>query len=757
MTNPGRQTDADASERTDAWFRLGPFALLLALILVAAFSRVFFGAESFFFRDFGIFGYPLAWHHAVSFWRGELPLWNPYNNCGLPFLAQWNTLVLYPGSLIYLLLPLPWSLNFFCLAHLFLGGLGMYILARRWTGSSFAACVAGMAFALNGLMLSSLKWPNNIAVLGWMPWVVWLVERAWRERGRIWPAALAGATQMLAGTPELILMTWFLLAALWLGQCVGGSIPRKAMAARFLGVILIVALLCSAQLLPFLQLLSESQRGSQFGAVTWSMPWWGLANFLVPLFRCVRSYQGVFTQYDQYWISSYYTGVGLLIVALWGVWRVRRRRVWLLAGLALFFLLLASGETGGVYRLLHWMIPPLGFMRFPIKFVSLVLFLLPLLAAFAVAHWESLPADARPRAAKQLLVLGALALLAIVALLVIERLYPGPADDWPATWKTAAWRGVFLLVMGVCLWASERAVLPRKQALMRLALLMLMAVDVLTHAPWQNPTVPLWTTEPGLAEVVPRPTLGVSRAMMSPASEAQLDHWMPDDPVRDYTASRLGLFCNCNLLDQIPKVDGFYSLYLDRTALFVRTLYGATNASYPRLNAFLGVSQLTAENRMVFWYEQTNNLPLITAGQRPVFASGNDAFKAMTAPDFASQETLFLPLEARSSVTATNRARARVISSRWTTHEVEAEVEAAQPAWVVVAQSFYPCWRAYVDRRPAALWRANVAFQAVEVPAGRSHVRWVYEDTRTRMGLGISIATFLLGSVQWLRTRHRSG
>jgi hypothetical protein len=68
-----------------------------------------------------------------------MPLWNPLNNCGMPFLAQWNTLSLYPLSLIYLLLPMPWSLGIFCLAHLFLAGMGMYYLAFRWTGHRLAA------------------------------------------------------------------------------------------------------------------------------------------------------------------------------------------------------------------------------------------------------------------------------------------------------------------------------------------------------------------------------------------------------------------------------------------------------------------------------------------------------------------------------------------------------------------------------------------------------------------------------------------
>ncbi|MFA6544741.1 MAG: hypothetical protein WCS99_09970, partial [Limisphaerales bacterium] len=72
-------------------------------------------------------------------------------------------MTLYPGSLCYLLLPLPWSLGLFMLLHLWLGGLGAYAVARRWTGMNFAAAVAGVAYAFHGLMQQSLMWPNNIA------------------------------------------------------------------------------------------------------------------------------------------------------------------------------------------------------------------------------------------------------------------------------------------------------------------------------------------------------------------------------------------------------------------------------------------------------------------------------------------------------------------------------------------------------------------------------------------------------------------
>src|SRR6185436_1801977 len=210
-----------ASVATDAWFTRWKLLLLIAAFVVIAFPSVVIGTNSFFYRDMGQFGYPLAQFHREAFWRGEVPFWNPLNNCGLPFFAQWNTLVLYPGSLIYLLLPLPWSLNVFCLAHLFLGGLGAYFLARHWTHDSLAASVAGIVFAFNGLGLNCLMWPNNIAALGCMPWVVLWTEQACQAGGRkLVLAALVGAAQMLSGAPEFIMATWLFTAALIVGQSV---------------------------------------------------------------------------------------------------------------------------------------------------------------------------------------------------------------------------------------------------------------------------------------------------------------------------------------------------------------------------------------------------------------------------------------------------------------------------------------------------------------------------------------------------------
>src|SRR5690348_13358911 len=98
-TARGTATEACSA---DVWLSPGRFTLFLALLIAATFPAVLLGSQTFVFRDYGLFGYPLAFFHRESFWRGELPLWNPLSHCGVPFLAQWNTMVLYPPALIYL-------------------------------------------------------------------------------------------------------------------------------------------------------------------------------------------------------------------------------------------------------------------------------------------------------------------------------------------------------------------------------------------------------------------------------------------------------------------------------------------------------------------------------------------------------------------------------------------------------------------------------------------------------------------------------
>ena len=53
------------------WVTPGRFALVLAVALFAAFPSVLLGLHAFFYRDFGVLGYPFVAYHHETFWRGE--------------------------------------------------------------------------------------------------------------------------------------------------------------------------------------------------------------------------------------------------------------------------------------------------------------------------------------------------------------------------------------------------------------------------------------------------------------------------------------------------------------------------------------------------------------------------------------------------------------------------------------------------------------------------------------------------------------
>jgi hypothetical protein len=648
-------------------------------------------------------------------------------------------------------------------------------------------------------------WPSHIATLSWMPWVVLAVELAWREGGRkIILAAFAGALQMLAGGPEIIFLTWILLLALWIQQFVKGESSRIAMFWRLPLVVALVIALAAVQLLPFLDLAAHSQRSAGYADTRWSMPGWGWANFLVPMAFGRTWTEGVFFQNGQYWTSSYYLGIGALWLALLAVWTVRDRRVWLLGALAMVALIFALGENTFVYSALRKIIPLLSLMTYPIKYIIFVAFSAPLLAAFALAQFYSLSSTkggegrgekadcsktqipspppspgfgatsqpsprfggAREKTfspqhfqTSRLLAIGAILLTLIAGILFWAWRFPFLTDDVHTILLNGSSRAAFLILTGVLLFALTRKHTPALRRIAPLVLIFTAWLDVYTHEPAQNPAVPPTVYELNLTRarlaMQPQPALGESRAMVTPTAAMDFIHFALSDPKNNYLAKRLGYCANCNLLDAVPKVDGFFSLVPRESDGLISLLYGATNANFPRLNDFMGVSQITAPDEFFHWQPRRTFLPLVTAGQKPVFLDDPGTLRALTQPDFDGDKMVYLPSEAKSLVTVTNQTAARVLSSQFKTQRVDIEVEAAEPSLVVVAQTYYHNWRVYVDDQPAHLLRANYAFQALQVPAGRHQVRLVYEDRVFLFGAAVSVCMVVncLIFLRWLSRR----
>jgi len=738
----------------NAWFTAWRFTVALALVIFLVFPEVVLNSSSFVYRDFGLFGYPLAFHFRESFWHGEVPLWNPFNNCGLPFLAQWNTMVCYPASLIYLLLPLPWSLNLFCLLHLLLAGVTMYLLAFRWTGSGLAASMAGFAFAFSGSVLSTLIWPNYIATLAWTPAVLLCCERARHEGGRwLVIAALVGTMQMLSGTPELILFTWLMVLALSAGDLWQNRAFRFRALGRLLTVVVLVSGLSAVQLFPFLDLFVHSHRDTNFSTGAYATPFSGLANYIVPLFRTTPG--DAHFQPEQFCVSSLYAGIGVLALALWALIRVREGRVRLLGVILFVSIWLALGDKAGLYAWLRETCPGANFMRYPVKCALMGSFLFPLLAAFGLKEWLTSSSSRRklPQWSTQL---GAALALVLVAIVLVAFFRPLHETDWQATWHSALSRSLFLGSAAAALWGLAVSQEEKKRLACGLALLTVVMLDGITHTPSQNPVVPpsVYARElPTLEQMEPKPALGRSRALLNLTALDGFHNKGVSDPAANFLIRRVGLFENCNLIDRVPKVDGFYALYLpwERDVHF--RLYDEQGEARTNLADFLGACQVTSQADILEWTPRYDPMPFITAGQQPIFLEPSGTLDALMRDTFNPRATVLLPLSARASLTATNHGSCHVLSSQVSVHEIRASTEAAEPALVVISQAHYHWWKARVDGQPTAIMSANHAFQAIEVPAGKHEIQLVYRDQSFVVGLILTLLTLAgtAGFWWWLR------
>jgi hypothetical protein len=87
---------------------------------------------------------------------------------------------------------------------------------------------------------------------------------------------------------------------------------------------------------------------------------------------------------------------------------------------------------------------------------------------------------------------------------------------------------------------------------------------------------------------------------------------------------------------------------------------------------------------------------------------------------------------------------------------LQLKVTTEQPALLVLAESYYPGWVAWVDGAPAEIYRTDIAFRGVAVPAGSHTVRMEFRPAILPISIAVSVGTALLlgllwGSQSWLR------
>ena len=146
------------------------------------FGPALVGRSTFAFRDAAHYYHPLFEYERQEWGAGRPPLWNPWENAGVPLVGETTSSVFYPGKLIF---ALPGDFtrlwNLYVIGHVLIAAAGAYYLARRLGAGLPAAGLAALVYAFSGTVL--FQHANVVFLVGaaWLPWSLLLVEFMFRR------------------------------------------------------------------------------------------------------------------------------------------------------------------------------------------------------------------------------------------------------------------------------------------------------------------------------------------------------------------------------------------------------------------------------------------------------------------------------------------------------------------------------------------------------------------------------------------------
>ena len=683
--------------------------------------------------------------------QGEIPLWNPYNNGGLPFIADTQAAVFYlPRWITIGLSSLAggWSYNALQLEmafHVLAYSLLMYLFVRRLTlgraQSPLASLVAAILVSYGGYATSYP--PLQLAVLeaaSWFPLAALGILEATRRRALAWRMlALAGfglGMSWLAGHPQTSWFITYLLTAYFAWRCYRQQIRWNAFVPGLIGIALLTFAVTAVTLLPGIEyLLQTAREGLGFDVKGNGFPFKDVAQFVFP---------GLVSLW-----SPLYIGLPALFFVFVAVIRDENdSRFWLAA--ALVGLIHSLGANSAFYDLTYNLVPGLRFFRGQER------------AAFVVANSLSI-----------------LAGLGIVAATNLQNQVDRQrALRW---WRWIALALIFIALVVLILWASDAATwsdfldIAARSALV--ALTSLLVLTHLLHHPQrlgvQVALVTLIVLElfsvtmdhPGTYD--PRPSTEQLSMLPPPLVHAVLQQSADEQPFR--VDGFRGLQDNYGSLYKVMDMRGIsplflagpqriiYRNYVDNPLAWelfaVKYVYSASqNLSIPTDVIATGQDR----EGMVYLHRLEDPRQFAhLIYQAALVDSDEFALALMDDPRFDERSAIVVqrPLEHNLPGQA---ADGRAIVKSFEPEKIVIEIDTPQNAILSLSHPHYSGWLAHLDNAPTEIIRAYGGLSAVEVPAGQHTLHLTYEPLSYAVGALISLITWLgLGILALYALRRR--
>lgn len=691
-------------------------------------------------------GYPFLAYTEASIRQGELPLWNPLVFGGIPFYSSFSAPVFYPlRGLPLLLLGPEASVRFLFPVHLVLAGFFAWLLLDAMGTSREGRFAGAVAYCLGAWANTLFYAGHGSKVICWafLPLLLYAVTKFTSTRSARWIGlgAIAVGMQGLSSHPQMMIYSggMAVVFTLWrLGH------PREWWwkITGFGAMMTLGILIAAVQLYPGYLFSAHSTRGEGLDpatAASYSMPPEETLTMLLPSAFGLRhgftdsSISGVPVYFGRLGLrlSSEFTGVLVFILAMAGFIAGRDRRTkGTLLTLAVLGTLVSWGGYTGFFSLLYRTIPLFQKIR------------APHMAAFITTTSVALAAGpgfdvlfSRGTSRKPLVAVAATALL----FLVLTPLAGAASEALQAPW----W-----IRMGVPGGSGYEFMVRHRSTLLQgdlfraflsstALLVVLFASRKLRMKTWHAAACVILITA---LELVP-----LNRSFQVYLNQTTLEGMYRADPELADTAGEGRVFPGGNELVPlgIRSVTGYHAAKPAVVDRMVTLLSGAT----PRIIHQFGVTAFKFPEGVFSWSElhpvlseddptlSPVPMPRAFIPARATSGTGEQGFQALAAG--SDVQALSLIDAPAGDIPAVCSGTVRITVD--TPHEVILGTSSRSAAAVVLADTWYPMWRAEVNGIPTEIHVANGWMRAVMVPPGENTVRFHYDDSDVVLGKWVSI------------------
>lgn len=688
--------------------------------------------------------------------QGVLPLWNPFVFAGSPLLANWQAGVFYPLNILMIIFENIYGWTLMIILQPLFASVFMYFFLRKIRLSLLPALFGAIVFAFSGYFMIFLEY-NYLQAGIWLPLLLYFVESyIWERKIRYLVfATLIVFVTLSAGNFQISLYSLMLSAVYLLCRLKFSSIVGKVKIITSLGVFCILGVgLISLQLIPTFELFLNSIRAVDSNIIQQNfglLPIKNLITFLVPDFFGNPATKN-FTGFLYHETSGYFGIIPLMFVLL----AIKQRRNFFTNFFSIVFLIVLAlvfdtfvGKS--VYLLKISLIST--------SYASRALFILTFCAAVLAAQGLELFSLNKRLLTRAFI--GLFSFLAIIfSLLFIYTKYPSFHLSLDRFSPEVAIRNLFLPIVLV-LSTIVLIVRVRNVKLLKIILIALTLLDLFRFG---------WKYNPFVKKELIYPTTPVIDYLVNKSSNFRIERektevlppntWMPFglysasgyDPLVYLPYAQFFNVVNGNPAESgVSRYEelGYYNSPLV-DLLGIKYLVAAKRENGRISKESLVISNSISdpkykkvfEDKTLVILENSAVLPRAMLYRNYVVDSNylsalNSIHKGISLNNqVIINKSINLPSASNSS------SSAQIIN--YSANKVTISTTTDESAILMLTDTNYPGWKAYVNGQKTELLLADGIFKAVIVPKGVTKVDFVFESDSFKVGLAISATCLLL-------------